>query len=229
VTRMDRAATHIVRADPAFRRIVETTGGMELRPEADSPFEALLSAIVFQQLAGAAARSIHGRVVTVLGGEVAPEKVLAAKPEALRAAGLSANKLAAIIDLAAKFVDGTVPVHDLDALSDDEIVERLVQVRGVGRWTAEMFLIFQLHRPDVWPVDDLGVRNGWGRIHDLSAPPTPKELAALGDPFRPYRSTAAWYCWRAVAPVPIVVAPKAAAAPPVRAAGRRRPSRPKRA
>ena len=225
---MNRAATHIVRADPAFQRIVETTGGMERRPEADSPFEALLSAIVFQQLAGAAARSIHGRVVTVLGGEVAPESVLAAKPDALRAAGLSANKLAAIMDLAAKFVDGTVPVHDLDALSDDEIVERLVQVRGIGRWTAEMFLIFQLHRPDVWPVDDLGVRNGWGRIHDLSAPPTPKELAALGDPFRPYRSTAAWYCWRAGAPVPIVVAPKPATAPPFKAAGRRPPSRPKR-
>ena len=229
MTRMNRAAAHVVRADPAFRRIVDTTGGMELRPEAGSAFEALLSAIVFQQLAGAAARAIHGRVVTVLGGEVAPERVLAAKPEALRAAGLSANKLAAIIDLAAKFVDGTVPVHDLDALSDDEIVERLVTVRGVGRWTAEMFLIFQLHRPDVWPVDDLGVRNGWGRIHDLSAPPTPKELAPLGDPLRPYRSTAAWYCWRAVAPVPVVVAPKPAPAPTVKAAGRRPPSRPKRA
>jgi DNA-3-methyladenine glycosylase II len=229
MTRMNRAATHIVRADPAFRRIVETTGGMELRPEADSPFEALLSAIVFQQLAGAAARTIHGRVVTVLGGAVAPESVLAAKPEALRAAGLSANKLAAIIDLAAKFVDGTVPVHDLDGLSDDEIVDRLVTVRGVGRWTAEMFLLFQLHRPDVWPVDDLGVRNGWGRLHDLSSPPTPKELAPLGDPLRPYRSTAAWYCWRAVAPVPVVVVPRSAAAPPVRAAGRRPPSRPKRA
>jgi DNA-3-methyladenine glycosylase II len=226
---MNRAAAHVVRADPAFRRIVETTGGMELRPEAESPFEALLSAIVFQQLAGAAARTIHGRVVTVLGGVVAPESVLAAKPEALRAAGLSANKLAAIIDLAAKFVDGTVPVHDLDGLSDDEIVERLVTVRGVGRWTAEMFLLFQLRRPDVWPVDDLGVRNGWGRIHDLSSPPTPKELAPLGDPLRPYRSTAAWYCWRAVAPVPVVVVPKAAAATAVRAAGRRPPSRPKRA
>jgi DNA-3-methyladenine glycosylase II len=226
---MNRAAAHVVRADPAFRRIVETTGGMELRPEAESPFEALLSAIVFQQLAGAAARAIHGRVVAVLGGVVAPESVLAAKPEALRAAGLSANKLAAIIDLAAKFVDGTVPVHDLDRLSDDEIVERLVTVRGVGRWTAEMFLLFQLRRPDVWPVDDLGVRNGWGRIHDLSSPPTPKELAPLGDPLRPYRSTAAWYCWRAVAPVPIVIVPKAAAATAVRAAGRRPPSRPKRA
>jgi DNA-3-methyladenine glycosylase II len=229
VTRMNRAAAHIVRADPAFLRTVETTGGMELRPESESPFAALLSAIVFQQLAGAAARSIHGRVVTVLGGEVEPERVLAAEPEALRAAGLSANKLAAIIDLAAKFVDGTVPVDDLDSLSDDEIVERLVTVRGVGRWTAEMFLIFQLHRPDIWPVDDLGVRNGWGRIHGLSAPPTPKELAPLGDPLRPYRSTAAWYCWRAVVAVPIVAAPKPAAAPAVKGAGRRPPSRPKRA
>jgi DNA-3-methyladenine glycosylase II len=236
---MSRAAAHIVRADPAFRRIVETVPDMQVRPEAGSAFEALLSAIVFQQLAGAAARAIYGRLVTALGGDpVAPESVLAAKPELLRAAGLSANKLAAITDLAAKFIDGTVPVHDLDGLGDDEIVERLVTVRGVGRWTAEMFLLFQLHRPDVWPVDDLGVRNGWGRIHDLGTAPTPKELAALGDPLRPYRSTAAWYCWRAVAPVPVVVAPEPAAAKraapkpassrSVKAAGRRPPSRPKR-
>jgi DNA-3-methyladenine glycosylase II len=230
MTRMSRAATHIVRADPAFRRIVETTVAMELRPEAGSAFEALLSAIVFQQLAGAAARTIHARVVTALSGApVAPESVLAAKPEALRAAGLSANKLAAIIDLAAKFVDGTVPIHDLDGLSDDEIVERLVKVRGVGRWTAEMFLLFQLRRPDVWPVDDLGVRNGWARLHDLSSAPAPKELAVLGDPLRPYRSTAAWYCWRAVASTPVETVPKPAAVPAVKAAGRRPPSRPKRA
>ena len=120
----------------------------------------------------------------------------------MRAAGLSANKLAAIIDLAAKFVDGTVPTHDLDGLTDDEIVARLVTIRGVGRWTAEMFLLFQLRRPDVWPVDDLGVRNGWARIHDMETAPLPKALLVLGDPLRPYRSTAAWYCWRAAAPIP---------------------------
>jgi len=233
MTRMSRAAAHVVRADPAFRRIVETNLEMQLRPEADSAFESLLSAIVYQQLAGAAARTIHGRVVTALGGApISPESVLATKPELLRAAGLSANKLAAIIDLAAKFLDGTVPVHDLDELGDDDIVERLVKVRGVGRWTAEMFLIFQLHRPDVWPVDDLGVRNGWARIHDLNTPPAPKELGPLGDVLRPYRSTAAWYCWRAVAPAPIVAAAKPAAKtiakPAVNAAGRRPPSRPKR-
>jgi DNA-3-methyladenine glycosylase II len=226
---MSRAAAHIVAADPAFTRIVTTSPAMELRPEAGSAFESLLSAIGSQQLAGAAARTIHGRLIAALGGEpVLPETVLAKDPETLRAAGLSGNKLAAIIDLAAKFVDGTVPTHDLDGLSDDEIVARLVTVRGVGRWTAEMFLLFQLRRPDVWPVDDLGVRNGWTRIHELPAPPTPKELAALGDVLRPHRSTAAWYCWRAMAPAPAGVAAKPAPQRAVSAAGRPRPSRPKR-
>jgi DNA-3-methyladenine glycosylase II len=229
VSKLDPAA-HIVKADPAFRRIVETSPPMEFRSEDGSAFESLLSAIVFQQLAGAAARAIHGRLVTALGGApVAPESVLAADPGTLRAAGLSANKLAAIIDLAARFADGTIPTHDLDDLSDDEIVARLVTVRGVGPWTAEMFLLFQLHRPDVWPVDDLGVRNGWARIHEMAAPPTPKALQILGDVLRPYRSTAAWYCWRAVASVPIVAAPAAASKPALKAAGRRSPSRPKKA
>jgi DNA-3-methyladenine glycosylase II len=228
VTKRDAATTHIIKADPAFRRIVETSLAMEHRPEAGSAFESLLSAIVFQQLAGAAARAIHARLVAVLGGApVAPEAVLAANPEAMRAAGLSANKLAAIIDLAAKFVDGTVPTQDLDDLSDDEIVARLVTVRGVGRWTAEMFLLFQLHRPDVWPVDDLGVRNGWARIHDMATPPTPKALQVLGEVLSPYRSTAAWYCWRAAAPAPVATA--TVAAPKLKAAGRRPPSRPKKA
>jgi DNA-3-methyladenine glycosylase II len=231
MSRMSAAAAHIVKADPAFRRIVETSPAMELRPESGSAFESLLSAIVSQQLAGAAARTIHGRLIAVLGGEpVAPEAVLAADPVAMRGAGLSGNKLAAIIDLAAKFVDGTVPTHDLDGLSDDEIVNRLVTIRGVGRWTAEMFLLFQLRRPDVWPVDDLGVRNGWARIHDLEAAPPPKGLLGLGDPLRPYRSTAAWYCWRAAAPAPRVTPAEAPVkTAPVKAAGRRSPSRPKKA
>lgn len=230
MTCMTKAAAHVVKADPAFRRIVDTSPPMHVQPEDGSPFELLLSAIVFQQLAGAAARTIHGRVVAVLGGApVFPESVLAAKPEALRGAGLSGNKLAAIIDLAAKFIDGTVPMHDLDDLSDDEIVARLVTVRGVGRWTAEMFLMFQLCRPDVWPVDDLGVRNGWARIHSMETPPTAKELAALGDPFRPYRSTAAWYCWRAAAPVPKPAEAAKASKRSATAAGRRPPSRPKQA
>jgi DNA-3-methyladenine glycosylase II len=226
MSRLNAAAKHIVKADPAFRRIIDTSPAMDMRPEDGSAFESLLSAIVSQQLAGAAARTIHGRLIAVLGGEpVAPEAVLTADPEAMRGAGLSGNKLAAIIDLAAKFVDGTVPTHDLEGLSDDEIVARLITIRGVGRWTAEMFLLFQLRRPDVWPVDDLGVRNGWARIHDLEAAPLPKALLTLGDPLRPYRSTAAWYCWRAAAPTPGVARPKA----PVKAAGRRPPSRQKKA
>jgi DNA-3-methyladenine glycosylase II len=226
VTKLPAPAAHIVKADPAFRDVVDRNIAMELRPEAGSAFESLLTAIVSQQLAGAAARTIHARLVASVGGApVSPEAVLATNPETMRAAGLSANKLAAIIDLATKFVDGTVPIDDFDQLSDDEIVARLVTVRGVGRWTAEMFLLFQLRRPDVWPVDDLGVRNGWARIHELTAPPTPKALQLMGDPLRPYRSTAAWYCWRAVAPAPAGAQPK----PQVKAAGRRPPSRPKRA
>ena len=229
MTGLDTATRHIVKADPAFRRVAETNQPMAFRRESGSAFESLLSAIVFQQLAGAAARAIHGRLVTALGGEpVAPETVLSANPETLRAAGLSANKVAAITDLALKFVDGTVPTDDLDELSDDEIVARLVTVRGVGRWTAEMFLLFQLNRPDVWPVDDLGVRNGWARIHEMSAPSTPKALQILGDVFRPYRSTAAWYCWRAVASVPVADAPASPPPPAVKAAGRRSPYRPKK-
>ena len=157
--------------------------------------------------------------------------VLAREPRGARAAGLSANKLAAIIDLAAKFVDGTVPTHDLDDLSDDEIVARLVTVRGVGRWTAEMFLLFQLRRPDVWPVDDLGVRNGWARIHDTAAPPTPKALVLLGDvlPSLPEHCGLVLLA-RGRAPPPVGAARATRGeAHPVKAVGRRPPSRPKKA
>jgi DNA-3-methyladenine glycosylase II len=127
-----------------------------------------------------------------------PGAVLATPVETLRAAGLSGNKVAALLDLAAKSTDGTVPLDELAELDDEEIISRLVQVRGIGRWTAEMFLLFELCRPDVWPVDDLGVRNGWSIIHGLPQMIRPKELAAAGEPLRPYRSTVARYCWQAV-------------------------------
>jgi 3-methyladenine DNA glycosylase/8-oxoguanine DNA glycosylase len=116
----------------------------------------------------------------------------------MRTAGVSGSKAAAIADLALKVSDGTVPLHDVDNLSDDELVARLVMVRGIGRWTAEMFLMFQLGRLDVWPVDDYGVRKGWALAHKLKEPPAPRALQAEGDRFRPYRSIAALYCWRAV-------------------------------
>jgi DNA-3-methyladenine glycosylase II len=199
MARLDRVSARIVRADPAFRTVVTAAGPMVPRPAAVDAFNALARAIMFQQLAGAAAAAIHARVVALFDGQpVSPAALLALPPERLRGAGLSANKLAALVDLATRFLDGTVPVHDLDQLSDDAIIERLTTVRGIGRWTAEMFLLFQMRRPDVWPVDDLGVRSGWARIHRLDTAPAPKQLQELGEVFRPHRSTVAWYCWRAV-------------------------------
>jgi 3-methyladenine DNA glycosylase/8-oxoguanine DNA glycosylase len=118
--------------------------------------------------------------------------------DALRAAGLSANKLASLRDLSAKVLDGTVDLHRVSRLSDEEIIGELVSVRGIGRWTAEMYLMFELRRLDVWPVDDLGVRQGYGLAWRLDPPPSARELAPLGDRFRPYRSIVARYCWEAV-------------------------------
>lgn len=179
--------------------LVETFGPPNLRPGHDTHFEALIRSIVYQQLAGAAAGAIHGRFLALLDGQVTPERVLGVAPGSMRAAGLSANKEAAIVDLASKTLDGTVVMDDegLAAETDLEIITRLSAVRGIGRWTAEMFLLFQLRRLDVWPIGDLGVRKGYGLAYGVDMP-TPKELDALGDPFRPYRSVAAWYCWRAV-------------------------------
>ncbi|HEX6539268.1 MAG TPA: DNA-3-methyladenine glycosylase 2 family protein [Candidatus Dormibacteraeota bacterium] len=200
---MDKVAARIVKIDPAFRPIVEAIGPLAIRPPSDDAFQALLRTIVFQQLAGKAASAILGRVLGLFDGSPTPAALLALDEAKLRAAGMSANKTLAVIDLARKFTDGTVPSDDLDSLGDDEVITRLSQIRGIGRWSAEMFLIFQLRRPDIWPADDLGVRNGWRTIHQLAVAPTPKELAALGDPFRPQRSAVAWYCWRAVAPVAV--------------------------
>jgi DNA-3-methyladenine glycosylase II len=168
-----------------------------LREPEEARFSALVRAITFQQLAGRAATAIHGRFVANFNGEPTPEGVLALADAAFRIAGLSASKTASIRDLAAKVADGTVPLDSLEAHEDDQIVERLSAVRGIGRWTAQMFLIFQLNRTDVWPVDDLGVRRGYATIHGLPEMPKPKPLTALGEIYRPWRTVAAWYCWRA--------------------------------
>lgn len=190
------AAGELARRDGALARWIAAVGPPRLREPHDSPFAALTRAIVFQQLAGRAATAIHGRVLATIGGELSPEALLAVPEEQLKGAGLSNAKLASLRDLAARVVSGELPLDGLDGLGDDEIVERLSAVRGIGRWTAEMFLMFQLRRPDVWPVDDLGVRKGYATIHGLATPPKPKELLALGDVYRPYRTLAAWYCWR---------------------------------
>jgi DNA-3-methyladenine glycosylase II len=191
------AAAEVARRDPALGRLVELLGPPAIRPPLEGYFAALVRAIAFQQLAGRAAAAIHGRFLANFVEGLTPEAVLALPEELFRSAGLSAAKTASIRDLAAKTVDGTVPLEGLEAYSDDEIVERLSKVRGIGPWTAEMFLIFQLRRPDIWPVDDFGVRKGYAIAHELPTLPKPKELAALGELYRPYRYIAAWYCWRA--------------------------------
>jgi DNA-3-methyladenine glycosylase II len=192
------AARILAERDPVIAGLVEATGPPRFRPPADSHFASLVRAVVYQQLSGRAAATIHGRLVAALGGQVEPDRILALLAGELRAAGLSANKAASVRDLAAKVLDGTVVLapRGLAREDDDEIVSRLSTVRGIGRWTAEMFLMFQLRRPDVWPTGDLGVRRGYGLAWRVPMP-APRELEALGEPFRPYRSVAAWYCWRA--------------------------------
>jgi len=196
-----RAAVDEVAArDPVLAHLVALAGPLEHRPrDPDGPFGALVRAIVYQQLAGRAAQAIHGRVRATVGETLTPETLTAAPDEALRAAGLSANKLASLRDLSAKIRDGTVELDRSSRLGDDELIASLVTVRGIGRWTAEMYLMFELRRLDVWPVDDLGVRQGYGSAWRLDPPPTAKQLAPLGERFRPYRSIVARYCWQAVA------------------------------
>ncbi len=192
------AARELAARDPVMARLCAAVGPPTLRPPAESHFAALVRAIVYQQLAGRAAAAIHGRLIAALHDDVAPEALLALPEPALRTVGLSANKAASLRDLATKVLDGTVVLDARIArLRDDDIVARLSTVRGIGRWTAEMFLLFQLRRLDVWPTGDLGVRRGYGLAWGIPMP-SPRELEPLGDPFRPYRSVAAWYCWRAV-------------------------------
>jgi DNA-3-methyladenine glycosylase II len=195
----DGAATSAVAAvDPQLAAFIERAGPFGARPGEGDSFTSLARAIVYQQLAGRAAAAIYGRFVAVVGGVVTADAILATESERLRGAGLSGNKTTSLIDLATKVRDGTVPLDGIEAYDDDEIVARLTAVRGIGRWTAEMFLLFELQRPDVWPVDDLGVRHGWSLIHGLADMIKPKALQLEGDRFRPHRSTVAMYCWHAV-------------------------------
>jgi 3-methyladenine DNA glycosylase/8-oxoguanine DNA glycosylase len=210
------ATEELAGRDPALARLVAAAGpcGLATRREL-THFGSLCRSITFQQLAGKAAATIFGRFVAVVtgGGEpidLTPEGVLACPEESLRAAGLSAAKTRSIRALAERTAGGELPLDDVESLGDEELIERLSAVPGIGRWTAEMFLIFQLGRLDVWPVGDLGVRKGYANGWGLAEAPTPKELTAYGDAFRPYRSVAAWYCWRAVD----TVVPDSSAKPP---------------
>ena len=201
MTTLAEATAYVAAADPALAKVIKQVGPLRRRArDPDGGFAALVRAITFQQLAGRAAVAIHGRLRALAETDFGPEAILALTDEQLRAAGLSGAKVAALRDLSAKVLDGTVVLSRRTRLSDDEIVDRLTTVRGIGRWTAEMYLMFELRRPDVWPVDDLGVRQGYARIHDLDPPPTARELGPLGDPYRPHRTVAALDCWAAVSP-----------------------------
>jgi DNA-3-methyladenine glycosylase II len=194
------ASAELAKRDPKMRALVKQLGPADLR--AGRPkrthFAELVRAICYQQLAGPAARAIHGRVEALFDGDPTPDKVLAASDEALRGAGLSGTKIASIRDLAQRVDADEVQLDRVARLPDDEIVRELTLVRGIGRWTAHMFLMFQLGRLDVWPVGDYGVRKGYALIYGLPELLTERALEPLGDGFRPYRSVAAWYCWRAV-------------------------------
>ena len=187
--------------DRRMARLIEKVGPFELRPsKSHTPFAALSQSIIYQQLSGKAAATIAGRFKALHPGRgyPKPELVLDTPDEALRGAGLSRAKVLAVQDLARRVLDGTVPSWaGLRKMPEEEIIERLTQVRGVGRWTAEMLLIFSLARPDVLPVNDLGVRKGFAIAYGKKEPPAPAALLEHGERWRPYRTVASWYLWRA--------------------------------
>jgi DNA-3-methyladenine glycosylase II len=193
-----QAALILAGRDPVLARLVEEAGLPRFPAPTETNFATLVRSVVYQQLAGASARAIHGRLITALGEEVTPERVLATSPEVLRAVGLSTRKVESLRDLADKVLDGTVVLdaRRLARVSDEEIVTRLSTVRGIGKWSAEIFLMFQLRRMDVWPTGDLAIRKGYGLAWGIPAP-APRQLDALGEPYRPYRTVLSWYCWRA--------------------------------
>ena len=193
------AARLLAERDPVIARLVADTGLPTIPVPRETHFATLVRSITYQQLATAAARAIHGRLVAALDGDVTAERVLASAPELLRAAGLSGRKVESLRDLATKVLDGTVVLEPrrLARQSDEEITARLSTVKGIGKWSADIFLMFRLRRMDVWPTGDLGVRKGYALAWQVPEP-TERQLVPLGEPYRPYRSVVAWYCWRAV-------------------------------
>ena len=192
---------HLSASDPVMRRLIRRVGPCGLKPRTRRPpFESLARAIAYQQLNGTAAETIVRRFIKLFPGLrfPRPHHLETVTDELIRGAGFSFAKVAALRDLAAKTAAGIVPSpREIRSMSDEEIIERLVQVRGVGRWTAEMLLIFQLGRPDVLAVDDFGLRKGYAVAYKLKDLPKPKELLVRGERWRPWRTVASWYLWRA--------------------------------
>ena len=194
------AVKHLKKVDPVMRELIKRIGACELKPGARGDhFTTLLRAIVGQQISAKAAESIWQKVIALHpdGRKLKPEDVLAAPDTALRACGLSNAKVIYAKDLAAHIVDGRLKLGKISRLSDDEIVDELVAVKGIGRWTAEMFMLFKLGRPDVWAIDDLGLRNAVVRLYGIE--PTKAALIEVAEPWRPHRSVASWYLWRSLA------------------------------
>ena len=191
---------HLSKADPELAKVIRAVGPFRLSIDAmQDPFGSLAESIVYQQLTGKAAATIFGRVRKIYAPKrkLTPQDVLDTPDALLRAAGLSGAKTMALKDLAAKAIDGTVPaMKALEALQDDDIVERLTAVRGIGRWTVEMLLMFRMGRPDVLPATDYGVRKGFARAFNKRKLPEPRALLEYGERWRPYRSVASWYLWR---------------------------------
>jgi len=198
---LSAATKHLCSYDEILAELVLNTAPFQAEMEAHkSPCEALLEAIAYQSISGKAAATIFGRVkaLSASGGIPTPQEMVKLRPQALRKAGLSGAKVLAMKDVAKKTIEGIVPsMEAAEKMSDEELVKRLVSVRGVGAWTVEMFLIFQLGRPDVLPIHDLGVQKGWSVAYGKKHKPTPKELLTFGERWRPYRTVASWYMWRA--------------------------------
>src|SRR5260370_1994230 len=198
---LQKATQHLSTIDEKLAELIANT--VPFQTDSDhlqSPYETLLEAIAYQSISGKAAATIFGRVKALSsnGGVPAPQEMLKLRKPALRKAALSRAKILAMKDLAQKTIDGVVPtLEQAEKLSDEELVERLVSVRGIGAWTVEMFLIFRLGRPDVLPIHDLGVKKGWSITYGKKHMPKPKELLAFGERWRPYRTIASWYMWRA--------------------------------
>jgi 3-methyladenine DNA glycosylase/8-oxoguanine DNA glycosylase len=195
------AVAHVSAADKKLAKLIESVGPLVIEPR-DGAFRTLGRAIFFQQLAGPAARAIMGRTLEVLCTDeqqwYTPQQFLAAKEEDLRAAGLSRQKLVYLQDLASKFASGELNEDDFPHLDDEEVIAKASSVKGIGRWTAEMYLMFSLGRPDVLPVDDLGVRRGMEITYRLPEMPKPAAMREIAEPWRPYRSVGTWYMWRAL-------------------------------
>jgi DNA-3-methyladenine glycosylase II len=198
--KMKRALAEIKLADPKFVPIIEAHPLCTIgrNASAESHFESLLSSVISQQLATKAADTIHCRLIALTGGKVTPANIVKLRTEDLRNAGVSGAKIKTIQGLSQAALSGEIGINDLHLIEDELIAGQLTSLWGIGPWTVDMFMMFQLGRLDIWPVGDLGVRRGWEKIHRLKEDIEPKKLYLRGEKFRPYRSIVAWYCWRAI-------------------------------